>query len=53
MFKTEPCEMCGEAVIYSFSLCDDCDSKIAYFNERTGNYHMKNGQIVDTTKHQV
>lgn len=52
MFETEQCEFCGTSVTYGFSLCDECDAKVAYFNEETGNYHLKNGEIVDTTKHQ-
>ena len=46
----EPCEMCGEDVIYGFSLCDECDEKVDRFDDRTGLYIMKGGNIVDTTK---
>ena len=48
----EPCEMCGTPITYSFSLCDECDEKVKFWDEETGYYHMKDGEIVDTTKHQ-
>lgn len=46
----EPCEMCETLVPYSFSLCDECDEKVKFWDEETGYYHMKDGEIVDTTK---
>jgi hypothetical protein len=48
----EPCEMCGCKVLYVFSLCDACDEQVLEFVEKTGVYIMKNGEVVDTTKHQ-
>ena len=48
----EPCEMCGVDVVYGFSLCDDCDEDVLRFDEKTGYYLMKNGDVIDTTKHQ-
>jgi hypothetical protein len=48
----EPCEMCGKNTNYGFSLCDKCDEIVSKFDEKTGLYILKNGEIVDTTKHQ-
>lgn len=51
--EKESCEMCGEAVVYGFSLCVECDADVYSWNEVTGYYHMKSGEIVDTTKHSL
>jgi hypothetical protein len=47
----EPCEMCGTYIDASFSLCNDCDKTVKYWDEETGIYHLNNGEMVDTTKH--
>lgn len=48
--KTEPCEICGDHIEYGFSLCNKCEDQVKHWNEETGNYHMKDGRIIDTTK---
>lgn len=48
----EPCEFCGIDIPYGFSLCTECDSTVSKFDEKTGLYILKDGTIVDTTKHQ-
>lgn len=50
MLKTEPCEICGTLVEYGFSLCGKCDSNVAFWDDETGFYIMKDGQILNTTK---
>lgn len=48
----ESCEMCGATVLYGFSLCNECDDKVLSFDEEAEKYIVKNGEIIDTTKHQ-
>lgn len=48
----DQCEMCGKDISYGFSLCNKCGEQVERFDHETGLYIMKNGEVIDTTKHQ-